>query len=243
MFADFFKGIGFAINGFSLITQKGIRPFVVVPLLVNIGVFSGAIWFGLSQIELLKAKFLSWIPGWLSWLEWLIYPIIVVLMLIAVFYSFTMIANLIASPFNSLLAERVEQKLKGLPLPEFRGYKAALKNLGKTFASEIGKILYSLKWVVLLLILTVIPVINIISPVAWAFFGAWMLALQYTDFAMGNHELFLKEELPLLRKHRAIALGFGGTLTVLMMIPVVNFFVMPAGVAGGTAFWVKRLSK
>jgi len=29
----------------------------------------------------------------------------------------------------------------------------------------------------------------------------------------------------------------------MMMIPVVNFFVMPVGVAGGTSLWVKRLSK
>lgn len=243
MFADYFKGIGFAISGFSLITKKGIRPFVLMPLLVNIGVFSGAIWLALSQINSLKAKVLAWLPSWLSWLEWLFFPLVIVLIFIAVFYSFTIIANLIASPFNSLLAERVEQKLNGQPLPEFRGYKAALKNVGKTVGSEISKILYSLKWVILLMIITIIPGINIISPIAWGLFGAWMLSLQYTDFAMGNHELFVKDELPLLRKNRAMAIGFGGTLTLLMMIPVVNFFVMPAGVAGGASFWVNRLSK
>jgi len=53
----------------------------------------------------------------------------------------------------------------------------------------------------------------------------------------------MKEELVLLRKNRAMSLGFGGALTVLMMIPIVNFFVMPVGVAGGTAFWVKKLAK
>lgn len=243
MFADFFKGIGFALSGFSLITKKGIRPFVLVPLLINIGVFSGAIWLALSQIESLKLKVLAWLPGWLSWLEWLFLPIVIVLMFIAVFYSFTIIANIIASPFNSLLAERVEQKLNGIPVPEFKGYKAALKNVGKALGGEVSKILYSLKWVLILIIITVIPVVNIMAPVAWAMFGSWMLSLQYTDFSMGNHELFVKDELPLLRKNRAMSLGFGGTLTLLMMIPVVNFFVMPVGVAGGAAFWVKRLSQ
>jgi CysZ protein len=60
---------------------------------------------------------------------------------------------------------------------------------------------------------------------------------------MGNHELFIKEELKLLRKHRASSLGFGGAVTLMTMIPILNFFAMPVAVAGGTAFWVKCLSK
>lgn len=243
MFTGFFKGIGYALSGFSLITQKGIRPFVVIPLLVNIAVFSGAIWLAKSQFDALMSKMLAWLPSWLSWVEWLLWPLFAVLIFIAVFYSFTIIANLIAAPFNSLLAERVEQKLNGTPIPEFQGYAAALKNAGKALGSEVNKLMYSLKWLPVLIIISIIPVVNFIAPFAWAIYGAWMLSLQYTDFAMGNHQLFVKDELPLLRKNRSIALGFGGILTVLMMIPIVNFFVMPVGVAGGAAFWVKRLSK
>jgi len=243
MFSGFFKGIGFALSGFSLIMQKGIRPFVIIPLLVNIGVFSLAIWIAKSQFELFMTKMLAWLPSWLSWVEWLLWPLFAIVIFIAVFYSFTIIANLIAAPFNSLLAERVEQKLNGLPVPEFKGYKTALKNAGKAVTSEMSKVVYSLKWLPVLLIISMIPVINIIAPFAWAVYGAWMLSLQYSDYAMGNHQLFVKDELPLLRKHRSTALGFGGILTVLMMIPIVNFFVMPVGVAGGAAFWVNKLSQ
>ncbi len=243
MFTGFLKGIGYALSGFSLIMQKGVRPFVVIPLLVNIGVFIAAIWLAISQYNVLKSQMLAWLPGWLSWLEYLFGFLFAILIFIVVFYSFTIIANLIASPFNSLLAERVEQKLNGQPIPEFKGYKAALKNGGKAVGSEVSKILYSLKWLPLLIIITIIPVVNFIAPFAWAIYGAWMLSLQYTDFAMGNHQLFVKDELPLLRKNRSMALGFGGILTVLMMIPIVNFFVMPVGVAGGAAFWVKKLSE
>jgi CysZ protein len=40
MINGFIKGIGFAFSGFSLVLKKGVRPFVVVPLLINILVFS-----------------------------------------------------------------------------------------------------------------------------------------------------------------------------------------------------------
>lgn len=242
MIDGFIKGIGFAFSGFSLVLKKGIRPFVVVPLLINILVFSLGIWFAWSQFDALMNQMLGWLPSWLSWLEYLLWPFFAVMIFISVYYTFTIVANLLASPFNSLLAERVEQKLNGLPIPEFRGYKALAGTIGKTILSELKKVLYMIKWLPVLLIISIIPVVNFVAPFAWIAYGAWMLSLQYTDYAMGNHELFFKDELNLLRKNRAVALGFGGTLTVLMMIPVVNFFVMPVGVAGGTSLWVKRLS-
>lgn len=243
MVKGFLQGISFAFSGFSLIIQKGIRPFVVVPLLINIVVFSFGIWFASSQFTGLMEKMLGWLPSWLSWLEYLLWPLFAALIFIAVYYTFTIVANLLAAPFNSLLAERVEQKINGLPVPEFQGYKALVGTIGKTILSEGRKVLYMLKWLPVLIIISIIPVVNFIAPFAWAAYGAWMLSLQYTDFAMGNHEIYVKQELELLRKNRSVALGFGGTLTILMMIPVVNFLVMPVGVAGGTAFWVKRLSK
>lgn len=242
MIKQLLAGIGYALNGFSLITQKGIRPFVLIPLLINIGVFSLGIWLAYSQFTGWMNQMLGWLPSWLSWLEYILWPLFATLILIAVYYSFTIVANLLASPFNSLLAERVEQKLNGLAIPESKGYKALVKTIGKTVMSETKKIFYMLKWLPVLLIISFIPVVNFIAPFAWAVYGSWMLSLQYTDYPMGNHELFIKEELGLLRKNRAMSLGFGGTLTVLMMIPIVNFFVMPVGVAGGTAFWVKQLS-
>ncbi|WP_228292268.1 hypothetical protein [Candidatus Thiothrix anitrata] len=53
MITDIFKGFGYVFSGFSLITQRGIRPFVVVPLLINILLFAGGVW-------LAKA---NWITG------------------------------------------------------------------------------------------------------------------------------------------------------------------------------------
>ena len=242
MINAFLEGVGFAFGGFSMLFKKGIRPFVVLPLLINIVVFSLGVWLAKSQFDSLMDRLLGWLPGWLSWIEWLLWPLFAALILIAVYYTFTVVANLIAAPFNSLLAERIEQKLHGLPVPEFRGYRALAGTIGKTALSELKKVFYMLKWLIPLLVISVIPGVNFIAPFAWAAYGAWMLSLQYTDYAMGNHELYIKQELSLLRKNRAHALGFGGALTVMMMIPVLNFFVMPVGVAGGTAFWVKKLS-
>ena len=44
----------------------------------------------------------------------LILPLFVLTLLVAVFYTFTIVANLIAAPFNSLLSSSIEAKPKGL---------------------------------------------------------------------------------------------------------------------------------
>lgn len=240
MITGLFRGFGYIFTGLSLITQKGIRPFVVVPLLTNILLFTVGIWLAQSQLDEWMTRLL---PEWLSWLEWLLWPLFAVLIFFIIFYVFSIMANLIAAPFNSLLAERVEARLHGRPVPEFAGLKSIPGLIGRTFKSELSKLWYMGKWFVLVLIVTLIPGVNVIAPVAWAVFGAWMLAIEYTDYPMGNHNLFFKDELPLLRKHRTAALGFGWLLSVVTIVPFVNFLAMPVGVAGATAFWVDRLSR
>jgi CysZ protein len=94
-----------------------------------------------------------------------------------------------------------------------------------------------------LLLLLVIPGVNLFAPLAWALFGAWMLAIEYADYPMGNHDYYFAQEKALLAKHRPLALGFGGVLLVMTLVPVLNFLAMPVGVAGATALWVERLAE
>lgn len=239
MIKGLFNGFGHVVTGLSLITRKGIRPFVLLPLLVNIILFSLGIWLAESQFEYWMNRLL---PSWLSWLEWLLWPLFAILIVFVIFYAFSMLANLIAAPFNSLLAERVEASLYGRPIPGFEGWKSIPGLIVRTFRSELAKLWYMGKWFLLLLILTLVPGVNIIAPLLWTLFGAWMLAIEYVDYPMGNHNLFFREELATLKQTRTEAFGFGGALALLTAIPVVNFFVMPIGVAGATAMWVKRLS-
>ena len=236
----FLQGIQYVLKGFSLITQKGIRPFVVIPLLINILLFAGGVWLAVSQADYWISHLL---PTWLTWLEWLLWPIFIIVIFFAVFYTFTLLANFISAPFNSLLAEQIEKRLNGLPVAEFQGLKSIPNLIARTFRSELSKLWYMAKWGILLIILTFIPGINVISPVAWTVFGAWMLAIEYADYPMGNHELYFQQQLGILKKHRPHALGFGWILSLMTSIPVLNFFAMPIGVAGGTALWVDKLSQ
>ena len=234
-------GASYLIRGLRMITRPGIRPFVMIPLAVNIAVFSLLIWLGIDQFELLMDRFLPDDESWLAWLRWLLWPLFAIAILLIVFYSFTVIANLIAAPFNGLLAEKVEQRLGGSLPQQTGGFKQVMKDLLPALLSELRKISYFLLRAIPLLILFIIPGINLIAPFLWIAFGAWFLALEYGDYPMANHGLAFKAQRRRLRQTRLTALAFGGSLTLMMMVPLLNFVAMPAAVAGATIFWHERL--
>lgn len=185
----------------------------------------------------------SWLPDWLtSALMWILWPIFTALLMLIVFFTFSIIANILAAPFNGALAEAVEIKLSGETPPSFN-WQQVMKDAPKMIFNEIRKLVYLIIWVIPLVILSFIPVLNIASPVLWVLFSSWVLALDYHDYPMGNHQLLFREQRGILRNKRSLALGFGLATLGATMIPIVNFFVIPAAVAGATALFVENLKQ
>jgi CysZ protein len=237
-------GVGYLLQGLGLITKPNLRIFVTIPLIINSLLFSGGIWLAYGQLQHLMGRIEGFFPDWLSWLSWLLIPIFILAAILVIFFTFTIVANLISAPFNSLLAEKVEEHLTGKKLPpEEGGFKRIIKDIVPLLMNEIGKIVYYILWSIPLLILFIIPVVNIIAPFIWMIFTAWMLAVQYADIPMANHELNGKEIRRRLKAQRVTSLSFGGSVMILTMIPVINFIAMPAAVAGATAMWVEKLQK
>ncbi len=241
MIAQFTRGSVYVLRGFSLIRKPHIRRFVIIPLLINIVLFGGLIWYGATEFKTLIEWLISFLPSWLAWLKWLLWPLFTLIAMLIVFYFFTPVANLIGAPFNSLLAEKLEVQLTGMSLPSERGFKSLLRDISSAFINELRKLAYLVLWAIPLLILFLIPGINLIAPFIWFIFIAWMLALEYCDYPMGNHNLMFREERKMLKQHRQLALGFGSAVMLMTAVPVLNFLTMPVAVAGATALWVEQL--
>lgn len=238
---DFLKGIGYLREGLRLIRLPGLRRFVLLPLLVNSLLFAGLMFAAVSGFERLLEYLLGFLPDWLHWLQYLLWPLFALSALVVLAYSFTLIANLIAAPFNGVLAEAVEKQLTGQPLEQTGDWRALVADIVPSLLSEVQKLFYFALRSLPLLLLFVIPGINLAAPLLWMLFGAWVLALEYADYPMGNHGLKFREQRPRLRERRLLTLGFGLGVLGLTMIPIVNFLAMPAAVAGATALWVREL--
>lgn len=238
MVLDIGRGAGYLAKGFTLIRSKGIRQYVIMPLTLNILLFGGLIWYGYASFGPMVDKVMSYIPGWLGFLEGILWLVIVLFVAIAVFFTFTPVANIVAAPFNAIMAEKIEEKLTGKDINSGVSLMTIIKD---SILSQLGKLVYILLWSAGLLLISLIPVINFISPVLWVVFGSWLLTLEYMDYPMGNHDLTFKQQKAKIKTRRGLALGFGGSVMAMTSIPVINFIVMPVAVAGATVMWVEQL--
>ncbi len=250
MISNFLTGLSYIRSGFSLIRVPGIRRFVYIPIGVNVLVFTGLGW-------LLSSRFSAFLSGisWLNpdpdtWLGWLVDKFLVLiwvvfgLALLVIFtYTFTLAANLIAAPFNSLLAQRIENYLRGdSGANDGDSLAHIIKSIPHVLRSEVGKLFYLFIWLIPVLLLYIIPGINITAPFVSLLFGAWMLSLEYLDYPMGNNGHLFREIKQKMRENRNLMLGFGSAVTLVTAIPLLNLIAMPVAVAGATQLWVEKLS-
>lgn len=234
------QGVDYLMRGFALLKRPEIRPFVLIPLLINILLFSGIIYYSLYEFAYWLDQLAAFVPSWLSFINWILYPIFIVLLLLFIAYTFTLIANIIASPFNALLAEKVEEIASGQK-PE--NPTTFLASIPKGLKREAQKWLHLIPLALLVLVISFIPAVNFISPVLWFLFGAWMAVIEYADFAMDNNDINFQHSKRRLMQKRWPSLSFGAATLVGTMIPLVNLLVMPAAVCGATLYWLEQLKE
>lgn len=233
----FFRGAGYLLHGFGLLTQSGLKRFVVLPLLANIVLFA-ILFFTMRHYEgELSAWLVALLPWWLQWLDWILGIFFFTGFAIFFVYAFATAANLIACPFNSLLSEKVEYALTQKTSSE-RAWSQIVKDVPRVVGRQFGLIFYYLPRALGILILFFIPLVNVLAAPGWFLFNAWFMAMQYLDYPTDTHRLTFQETRAWMGRHRFQSWGFGLAVLVALMIPVVNFFAIPAAVAGATAFWV-----
>lgn len=240
---QFLFGFRYAFTGFSLIGHKGLRWYMAMPLLLSLLFVGLAIWFGYQQLGNVTESIKGFLPGFLSWLSPVLVTIIAPLFLIVCFYISALAANIVASPFNGILAERVETILMGYPPPSNGRLIKKLQMLFHLIISELRKLAYIALFSLPLIILSFVPVVNIVMPAVWLIAGSWLLCLEYMDYPMGNHNIRFTQQRSLLRQHKNVALGYGLGTLIITSIPVLNLLAMPAAACSATKLWVDYFSR
>ncbi|MBF8999803.1 MULTISPECIES: sulfate transporter CysZ [Vibrio] len=232
------SGFGYFFFGLELAFAPDIRRFVILPLLANIILVGGALYFLFDHLGVWIDQWMQQLPDFLSWLSYLLWPLLVITILATFSYFFSTLANFIAAPFNGLLAEKVEIKLTQSK-PNDDGVLDVIKDIPRVMSREWRKLVYVVPKALGLFILMLIPALGqTIGPIAWFIFTAWTLAIQYCDYPFDNHKIDFHAMRNDLKQKQGKAYGFGIIVSVLTTIPIVNLFVVPVAVCGATAMWV-----
>ena len=237
------------LEGLRLLGHADIRWLVIIPTLLNLILFSAATWFAAAWVS----DWLNWliasVPEWLEWLVWIIWLLFALLALVVYSFTFTLFANLIGSPFYGIIAERViALERNASEVDETQISTSALLAIAwGSFCRELQIIAYMLPRTLGIALLTVmisfVPVINIVAPLIAGSWAAWSLALQYLDYPADSDKLSFAEVRQRAGKQRLLSLSFGLSALLAAAIPLVNLLLLPATVIGGTLLWCRQYSE
>lgn len=239
--------VGCLFKGFAFLVKPGLKRFLIVPILVNLLLYSAVFVIAYFYIgDLVSYLLPDWLESisWLSWLSGLLAVLFFACFFVVAFFSFTLLANLIASPFYGKLAEKTESLLIELENettdneePQNSLSESAVEiSLKESLIGEWLRLRYLLSRMLLLVIISIIPVVNLIAPLLWVLFGAWGMALEYFTYPLENKGLLFPEQKKLAASVRLGSLSFGGVTMLGLMIPFFNLLIPPAAVIGATIY-------
>lgn len=228
------------LSGLKLAMSPPLRRYVWIPAGIGILMFSLAFVFVVIPLGDTAGAWLQQnMPAWLSWMHTVLMVFIYITLALAGFWLSSLLVTLIAAPFLGQLAAATwalsaAQKSAQTPQP---ATPTILGSIGPSMLRELQKIRYHLPRLLGLVLLSMVPGVNLFMPLLWFGFSAWLMAVQFADYASENQAQAFRFTLQQLGYARARALGFGACTSLTLAIPFLNFLVIPAAVVGGTLLW------
>lgn len=245
----FLQGAGYLWQGLRLLGRPGLRRWVITPIVASTLVYGLLFWLAARSLLPWLDQYLDQLPEWLEFLRVIIFIILAAAGLLFAAISFTLLANLIGSPFNSLLAEAIirERAPQCLPNPGPTLVQGGVRSIGR----ESRKLWWITRRALLVVVLWVIsmalfwlPGVNAVlgAGVAalWFVFGAWAMSVEYCDYPLDATAQPFTALPQLLAAQRLRTLGLGTAVALCAVVPVVNILVMPAAVCAGTLMWLDQ---
>lgn len=238
--AGFTKGFSYPLRAVKLFRQNpGLTKYLAIPFLINLLVFSITVYFGLDLFQGMLDTYAPsadvWYGAILYYLAW---TVALLLTTVIVFFSFTVIGNLIASPFNELLSERAEIYIVGSVAEERFTLGRFWKEAGYAISVELKKIMVFATCMLLLFAINFIPGIGslvyaVLAPALTLFF----LVVEYLAFVLMRKRMTFSQQRRYIFKHPVMMIGYACAVFCLLAIPFVQFFCIPLAVVGATLLW------
>lgn len=237
LFSRFKNGFSFVLSGFKASFQiPGLLKFAVIPFLLYLILVVSLGSYSLSLVEGWSADFILWIKSYFDYtgdnfVFKLIYKVAYVFMYIPMMvigiYLLFILSTVIASPFNSLMAEKT---LMHYGLIEDRPFSFShwASVTAKMVMISLGRALILLIVGIGLFVFSLVPVLNIFV----SFLVFIIIAFDCMDYSYELKELSLKQRFRTLTILLPEYLGMGSFLWLVTFIPGFSLIVLPFAVIG-----------
>jgi len=226
-----FKGFRFLISSPRLIA------LAAIPVAINTLLYAFFAWYVYSRfgrwVEALTANGDAW---YWAVLHYILIVFVSLFLIVFIFYTFTMVGNLILAPFNEVISEKVEALYsEGTARDTAFSIGLLLKDMGRSYKAEAGRLILYLSGFLLLLLLNLIPLagqaLYAFSIILYTFF---FLCWEFLDYSMERCKLSFGDKKKLAFSNPALFLSFGAGAALLLFIPFLNLTAIPVCVTGAT---------
>jgi len=208
--------------------------FGLLPALVTLVLYAAA----LTALAFWSDDLVTWATpfadGWASPWPGLLRGLFSVLLwaagLLLAVLTFTAVTLLVGDPFYEKLSEQVEKAQGHCPEGPDR---PLWRELWISLRDSLYVLSRALLFTVPLFLLGFLPVVGqTVVPALGFCVSGFFLTLELTSVGMQRRDVPVRERLGMLRRRKALALGFGVPLVLLFLVPLAAVFLMPGAVAG-----------
>lgn len=230
---DFFQGAALPFQALALITRSTrLRRLALLSAVVTFISIVLLVWVLVSYSGALLGWFWPFPEPWWARGAWYLAQALLFLILFVVGMNTVPLA--LQSPLQDPLSEATEELCGAFAAPGF-SVGGLVKGASLGIAYTLGSVLLLLLGHALLFPLNFIPGIgNLLWTGLSALWTALWAAAEHLGGPMARHLYPFREIRVVLRKRRALALGFGAAVSAILWVPVLNLFFVPLAIVGGT---------
>jgi len=232
---EFVRGFCAPYRSLKLLRRREIWPYFLGPVLISSCLLIVGLIYFVSQIDsLLGTYLLDWAGCFASIIWW----ILAIAMSSVLFVLITLVAIPVASPFNDSLCSAI-LSTGGKNSSKSSSTFSWIRLFPAVIYNEFRKIRYIALLSLPLMVLTITPVINGLSPFTWFVFSLWVLAFEYLDYPLSYKCARSPQTLKIMRENRSFSFGFGLGMFFISIVPVLNIFALPTGVLAASFSYEK----
>lgn len=237
----FVDGLTFWIRGWKfLLGRKSLMVLAAIPFFIAIAVAGYTMSYLFQHLPVWVQALMDYIlSGAPAFLKYLYYPIFVgtsLLVVIAGVFTAYLGQNILAMPFNALLAERTLSLLGALKPEPFELKKWLLTTLRMLRVSLIKTVIFICLGI-FLFVASFIPVVNVIA----VFGSLLLLSFDQLDYSFEALRFGLRRRLKHAASHKRMWCGMAAGLGLTLLAPGLTLIVTPGAVVGAALLMKESL--
>lgn len=226
----FLKGFSAPWKGLKfLAATKSLWIWALVPWSISVLIMALGLNYFIFQVPTFLGPWLPAISGFFTGALYytalslaILFSVLILLVLVVV------ATKLIAVPFNALLAEKT-LSLLGQPVPSPSSLSGWIKDSIRLFRISFLKSIVFLTLSFILLFLALIPGVQVVAGAI----GLTLAACDCADYSCEALRMSFGSRMKFFQKFLPEFFGFGATLGLIFLVPLLNTFFFPSAIVGG----------